>query len=104
MDTLDLTGAQVEPAARNAFQWHVTFSAALLSFYMVFLNDFVLTVCFYSIAGLSEESIYHTRKFSHIAATVVMYFNDVHHLIPIFLLVIVLLLFLMSIRLFFRHV
>lgn len=26
--------------------------------------NFVLTVCFYSIAGLSEESIYHTRKFS----------------------------------------
>lgn len=74
--TLYSMRTQVEPAARNAFRWHVSFFFSPVQFYpyMAYSNDFVLIVCFYSIAGLSEESIYHTRKFSH--ATVVMYFTE----------------------------
>lgn len=71
-NALYLTRTQVEPAARNAFRMACLLSAALFSLHGI-LNDFVLIVCFYSIAGLSEESIYHTRKFSLHATVVISY-------------------------------
>lgn len=80
--TLYSMRTQVESAARNALRWHVSFFLLLpqctfLLTYGIYSKNFVLIVCFYSITGLSEESIYHTRKFSH-ATIVVMYFAETY--------------------------
>lgn len=80
------TRTQVEPAARNAFRWHASIPPHFFSLHGIWMN-FVLIVCFYSIAGLSEESIYHTRKFSlHANCCYVVFFTDFSLFPPRFLL------------------